>query len=454
MDSVTEKILSKNNIKPAKDGRCGFFVKRKQRFCKMLPAKGDNYCAEHLCEDKEKNGTDEKKRVPCPVDPKHTVFVDRLAKHIKKCNATIKTQVPYYKQYANSGIKDYVYTDEEKLPLSSVDANDLQALINKLKSIYSQLNQCISQKTSLHSVLDEERHIPHYGPTVLKHLTQQASLIQIMEDAKILCPDTTYIEFGAGRGKLSHWVQRAAKNETNTRFILVDRSNNRNKVDCYHKGDSQGPSFERLFVDIEHLDLSEVASILQSDNNIVGIGKHLCGGATDLSYRCLMEADMSSRTCASDSPTESSPKRPRQSNLLDKVNSCLFATCCYHRCTWPSYVGRDFFERYGVTPLQFHRLCKMAAWATCAFHKRNDDSNEREETAEEPSTNMSEPEAKHKKLGLTSEEQEEIGRMCKRLIDEGRMEYLRSKGFQVELLQYVDSSVTLENIAILVKRQP
>merc|ERR1719494_1097003 len=105
----------------------------------------------------------------------------------------------------------------------------------------------------------------------------------------ILCPDTTYIEFGAGRGKLSHWVQRAAENETNTRFILVDRSNNRNKVDCYHKGDSQGPSFERLFVDIEHLDLSEVASISQSDNNIVGIGKHLCGGATDLSYRCLME---------------------------------------------------------------------------------------------------------------------------------------------------------------------
>ena len=54
MDSVTENILSKNNIKPATDGRCGFFVKRKQRFCKMLPAKGDNYCAEHLCEDKEK----------------------------------------------------------------------------------------------------------------------------------------------------------------------------------------------------------------------------------------------------------------------------------------------------------------------------------------------------------------------------------------------------------------
>ena len=54
-----------------------------------------------------------------------------------------------------------------------------------------------------------------------------------------------------------------------------------------------------LFSSHHFLFLGEVASISQSDNNIVGIGKHLCGGATDLSYRCLMEVDMSSRTCAS-----------------------------------------------------------------------------------------------------------------------------------------------------------
>ena len=35
--------------------RCGFYVKRKKRHCKMLPAKGNIYCAEHLCfqEDQE-----------------------------------------------------------------------------------------------------------------------------------------------------------------------------------------------------------------------------------------------------------------------------------------------------------------------------------------------------------------------------------------------------------------
>lgn len=52
----TEKInniLTCNNIKPPVEGRCGFFVKRKQRFCKMIPGKGNKFCAEHLCEDKD-----------------------------------------------------------------------------------------------------------------------------------------------------------------------------------------------------------------------------------------------------------------------------------------------------------------------------------------------------------------------------------------------------------------
>lgn len=29
--------------------RCGFYVQRKRRHCRMIPAKGNMYCAEHLC---------------------------------------------------------------------------------------------------------------------------------------------------------------------------------------------------------------------------------------------------------------------------------------------------------------------------------------------------------------------------------------------------------------------
>ena len=52
MDISSSKIFSCNNIKPPVEGRCGYFVKRKQRFCKMLPPKDQAYCAEHLFEEK------------------------------------------------------------------------------------------------------------------------------------------------------------------------------------------------------------------------------------------------------------------------------------------------------------------------------------------------------------------------------------------------------------------
>ena len=69
IDKKSSRILSFNNIKPPVDGRCGFFVKRKQRYCKMLPAKGNKYCAEHLSEDTEENSL-KRKRINCPLDPK------------------------------------------------------------------------------------------------------------------------------------------------------------------------------------------------------------------------------------------------------------------------------------------------------------------------------------------------------------------------------------------------
>ena len=43
----TGKIFTKNNISPPVEGRCGYFVKRKQRYCKMKPTKGTTFCAEH-----------------------------------------------------------------------------------------------------------------------------------------------------------------------------------------------------------------------------------------------------------------------------------------------------------------------------------------------------------------------------------------------------------------------
>ncbi len=44
-----------------------------------------------------------KKRIPCPLDPKHTCYEDQLKKHLKKCNARESAQPAFYKKNINLG---------------------------------------------------------------------------------------------------------------------------------------------------------------------------------------------------------------------------------------------------------------------------------------------------------------------------------------------------------------
>merc|ERR1712013_93270 len=368
------KIFSCNNIAPPLQGRCGFFVPRKQRHCRMIPAKGNNFCAEHLNQDTKGEKT-QKLRIPCPLDPKHTVFEEQLKKHLKKCNVTRKKQVPYYSENINLVLKNYEETTEEKLPLHMVPVEELKELINKVRRCYA--DHCCQgdmvvakQQTCRHPVLQEELDNTDNGPAARKHLIQQASLISLLEGSGSLKDESIFIEFGAGRGALSHWVQKAMHKKKNTKFLLVDRSNNRNKLDCYHKGEDHGPNFERLNIDIQHLDLGCVDSLSENSLDVTAIGKHLCGGATDLSLKCLFDATPAGSINDIQEEVEPSSKKRRVEFVSSRVHSVLFALCCYHRCTWNTYVGHEFFNQQQFTTLQFARLTKMAGWSTCGFNRR------------------------------------------------------------------------------------
>lgn len=50
------------------------------------------------------------------------------------------------------------------------------------------------------------------------------------------------------------------------------------QFDSFHK--DKGPAFERIRMDIAHLNLKEVPSIKDSCKPVVGFSKHLCGSAT------------------------------------------------------------------------------------------------------------------------------------------------------------------------------
>ncbi|XP_006812702.1 tRNA:m(4)X modification enzyme TRM13 homolog, partial [Saccoglossus kowalevskii] len=427
---------------------------------------------------------------------------------------------------------------------------------------------------SYHPIMQSELDNPANGMKALKHLKQTSSLLNTMKDLHLLQSQTNYVEFGAGKGQLSHWIKTTLNDSTDNLFLLVDRGTNRYKFDS--KSSEDGTHFERLRIDIEHLDLDKVPSLKDNRRSIVAVSKHLCGAATDLSLRCLMkivtsntstekqevrttpyvnshEINLSQKNesapaeiqelptdvftgkklshtnlptgnqgyndrtskvssdnkdvCASmsheyhDIQTSASTE-PIDNELLNtegnpsRLNGIVIALCCHHKCLWRNYVGKDFFKCQGLTTKDFNVISLLTSWATCAIkkqqlnsvedpvlHSNSSDSkvldtSQAENVPEDnphvtqskcercKSTNLSTRSCERNSEDVTGtsqnafdkdkegeyweiDEREQIGKMCKRLIDIGRIKYLQSHGFNVQLGHYVTPSVSLENVVLM-----
>ncbi|XP_056211320.1 tRNA:m(4)X modification enzyme TRM13 homolog isoform X1 [Falco biarmicus] len=444
-------------------GRCAYFVERKKRFCKMIPAPGRRFCGEHEQQEEE----NDRKRIPCPLDPKHTVYEDQLQKHLKKCNSRAKPKPVYFVQDINAGLKDVAEIPEKEVPICSLSKEKLDNLIITLKKASTGLELHLKEQVLSHQALQEALNDPKNGESAVKHLKQQASILGNMEKLHLLGPGRCFVEFGAGRGKLSHWVDVALQDAENVQFLLVERATTRFKVDGKHK--RRDSVFERLQVDIQHLCLNKVPILEKKKLPLVGIGKHLCGAATDLALRCLVE---SYTTCCDGESQEPAPKRSRtdktevasnnsadnESNKDDckPVAGIVIALCCHHKCDWTHYVGREFFKSVGLGPVEFNYFQRMSSWATCGMRETTTKASTSDESEDE-SNNMEEHEQTCSKTEsssdtlqgiLTVEERKEIGHLCKLLIDHGRIEYLQQHGYKAALQYYTEPAVSLENVLL------
>ncbi|EDV22993.1 uncharacterized protein TRIADDRAFT_57802 [Trichoplax adhaerens] len=400
-----------NNSRP----HCEYYLPRKKRFCRMIPKVGDRLCGEHMLYASEAYNElgninkQERKRIPCPLDSKHTVYEDKLEKHLKLCNARHTTLSDYYEKEVNSG---HISQSISKRPLSDIPEEKVLHIINKLYKLSK--DQSLSSERSIlqHHSLKEEIDGNPDATNAIKHYLQQASIIGNMEKFGLLRSQACYIEFGAGRGKLSHWVARALSEYNNkVEFVLIDRANNRRKLDCMHTSNKMGPKFERVKMDIEHFNLAKYS--FKADWDVIGIGKHLCGAATDVSLRCLMNTQSQNSKC-----------RTRNS-----VRGAILALCCHHRCDWKSYVNREYFLELGFDEEDFNVICSLSSWATCSFHK-----GQSEGVSAETSTSVmhgkeigSDSCANESNLGSAvfqsrlnqdfRQKREEIGQLCKQLLN-------------------------------------
>ncbi|XP_024936538.1 tRNA:m(4)X modification enzyme TRM13 homolog isoform X2 [Cephus cinctus] len=308
------------------------------------------------------------------------------------------------------------------VPLPQLDQSILETVLNKINIAYKKL-PTFPEAILTHEILEDELNNTTYGKTVRKHLLQNASLLKHLERVNLIRENTCFIEFGAGKGKLTYWLAQMIKKDSSSSIVLVDRSSHRHKSDNKLKNEDCSLGVVRIRADIADLRLSSVPEIKEF-NYKVGIAKHLCGAATDLTIRCLVNSV--------------------QDKIKTHVAGLIIAFCCHHRCEYASYVGKQYLAKCGFTADEFPILCSVASWATCGtgLSKETRVKNSKEESK---NTNLT-------KSSAAIQDREATGRKVKTLLNWGRVEYLQDAGFDCQLLYYTTFDVSLENMCIIAKK--
>lgn len=405
--TAAKKMKLAEVVPVPKEGHCHAWIQRKKRFCKMTVGKKRKYCGEHATSEAEL--TDDP-RVPCPLDPKHSVNEKNLEKHLKVCNAKVPEVLPAYIKLRCNIDEDVSADDGKSFRLQELPQHELDSVIKIVTNLFdSQIAGAIETNYLTHEVLNQELANETYGHEKRKHIIQTSSILGIMKKENFLQPRTCFIEYGAGKAALTFWLATAVKTLVGAKVLVVDRASHRHKKDNLIR---DRDLVERIRADIADLSLKGL-DMLSGCDSLVGVSKHLCGGATDLALRCMV--------------------RGNEDGV--KSNGFLICVCCHHQCTWETFVGKDWLIKNNIDKKTFGIMIKIVSWCTCG------DGLSREKSVNE------EKEAERK---LT----EEIGWKCKRVLDQARLEFMVQNGYDAKLSFYAEKSVTLENICIIGKLRP
>jgi hypothetical protein len=210
----------------------------------------------------------------------------------------------------------------------------------------------------------------------LRHLRQQLSIAAHLQLCDGLTPRHVIVELGAGKAGLSRTLCRGHPGNT---YVLVDRQSFKSKKDCRMRDEKEGAAADQMYVrvrcDVQDLRLSAVDVCLKAPVSIVG--KHLCGGCTDLSMRasCHWQHDLQCSTpglcslcdpaaasAAPQSPAATPPAATPPAAMQPAVDAFLVATCCHHRMTWEVFAGQQQWLGLGFSQADFDIARRVSAW--------------------------------------------------------------------------------------------
>jgi hypothetical protein len=183
--------------------------------------------------------------------------------------------------------------------------------------------------------------------------------------------------------------------------------------------------YTRVVADVRYLAARTILPLKEAKNGgVIAITKHLCGGATDGSLMAL---------CAPPLDTF--------------VGACCFAPCCHQKTRRDQYCNIPYLESLG--------FCKTHIGLKGEVQDNDFRNFGMLISISKQSADLEEFEYKKcallKMLGFKRARQ--LGRHARRLLEEGRMRYLREHGFDAHLVRYCDTSITGDNLAIIARKR-
>ena len=468
-----EKIIPIKNPDP---NNCELYIIKKGRYCHFQKYKGSQYCVYHRVEEKEEY-------LICPYDPKHRILKHKYKNHLKVCNTlsdekNLENNEWYIKDFNKAKQdKNHLLPNEEELNelyniklenntpaefeshiqviLKSYEIaknlyakyikdNDLENYINKNFNIDIKNKEIFYRISGIDIDKDKDLKETEQRQHLEKHSIQNEALSDLVFKSGLMdknSENTIVIEFGAGKGGLSEEINK--ENNDKAIYILLERSGVRFKKE----NKNQKYNSTRFKTDIINFNLNYIDNlekITKEENqkklleekgyNIIGIAKHICGCAFDISLTALFNY-----------------------NHQEKIKGLVMATCCHHisrvELLNHLYYYTDILK-LNLKEIIF--LFKSTSWLFAhdeiqKIKERkeiNNNSNQKDKIVDEDKiNNKDEINNIFKKMNLN---RRYIGILAKYIIDIGRCICLIDKGFnKVLYLKYCSNSITTENNVIL-----
>lgn len=289
-----------------------------------------------------------------------------------------------------------------------------------------------------------------------KHLSQEVSLFQHLKRLGVVEPPGTsgstggdtdgksggingkvrcVVDFGCGSGRLSDYIHEHTK--CRMHHILIDRqrfkksSTRDSRMFSRVAGERVrlGRRVTRLEMDIRDLDLTQHLPPLASKSDVVGISKHLCGAAFDLTLSALDDynchVDVEAKVQAASAPQARAP--------------FLLVPCCHYLCTYEDFAGKECLARFGIGRSEFEALAAVTQWATI---KVADECPPQEGSVVEGEAQLLAMTSADFRKSLRAHQKRQLARACKAILNYARAEYCRhSMGYKtVETFRYTTSS--------------